>query len=74
MKRIALFTSIALIVIGFITARVGDSLSTVNASGMIQDSILMPVGLILFVLGIVVLFAAVLWYLIDFVRGRLQKD
>ena len=74
MKRITLITSIALIVIGFITARVGDSLSTVTESGMVQDSTLMPIGAILFVLGLLVLVIALLWYLVDFIKGRLKKD
>ena len=74
MKRNTLITSIALIVIGFITARVGDNLSTVTESGMVQDSILMPIGAILFILGLLVLVVAILWYLFDFIRGRLKKD
>lgn len=74
MKRNTLITSIALIVIGFIAARVGDSLSTVTESGMVQDSILMPIGAILFILGLLVLVVAILWYLFDFIRGRLKKD
>ena len=78
MKRIILIVSIALIVIGFITARVGDNLSTVvpTESGrmMVQDSILMPTGAILFVLGLLALVVAILWYLVEFFRGRLKKD
>ena len=74
MKRNTLITSIALIVIGFIAARVGDNLSTVTESGMVQDSILMPIGAILFILGLLVLVVAILWYLFDFIRGRLKKD
>ncbi len=74
MKRIVLFTSIVLIVVGFIAARVGDSLSTVTESGMLQDSALMPIGAILFVLGFLALVVAVLWYLVDFIKGRLKKD
>jgi sulfite exporter TauE/SafE len=73
MKRITLIASIALIVIGFITARVGDSLSTVTESGMVQDSILMPVGAIMFILGLLALVVAILWHLIDFVRGHVKK-
>jgi len=74
MKRNTLITSIALIVIGFITARVGDYLSTVTESGMVQDSILMPIGAILFVLGLLALVVAILWYLVGFIIGRLKKD
>ena len=74
MKRNTLITSIALIVIGFITTRVGDNLSTVNESGMVQDSILMPIGAILFILGFLALVVAILWYLVDFIKGRLKKD
>jgi uncharacterized membrane protein YidH (DUF202 family) len=74
MKRNTLITSLALLVIGFITARLGDNLSTVTESGMVQDSILMPIGGLLFVLGLMVLLAAIIWYLVDFLRGRLKKD
>ena len=74
MKRNTLITSIALIVIGFITARVGDNLSTITESGMVQDSILMPIGAILFILGLLALVIATLWYLVDFIRDRLKKD
>lgn len=74
MKRNTLITGIAFIVIGFISARVGDSLSAVTESGIVQDSILMPIGAILFILGILVLIVAVLWYPADFIRGRLRKD
>lgn len=74
MKRNTLITSIALIVIGFIAARVGDNLSTVTESGMLQDSILMPIGAILFFLGLLALVIAIIWFAVDFIRGRLKKD
>jgi putative exporter of polyketide antibiotics len=74
MKRNTLIASIALIVIGFITARVGDSLSTVTESGMVQDSMLMPIGAILFILGLLALFVAIIWYLVGFIKGLLKKD
>jgi len=73
MKRNTLITSIVLIVVGFIMARVGDNLSTITESGMVQDSILMPIGAILFVLGLLALAVAILWYLIGFIRSRLKK-
>jgi hypothetical protein len=73
-KRFTLVASIALVVIGFIAARVGDSLSTVTESGTVQDSILMPIGAILAVLGLLALVVAILWYLVDLIRGRLKKD
>jgi hypothetical protein len=73
MKRITLIASIVMIVVGFISARIGDSLSTVSASGVVHDSILMPIGIILFVLGLLALAVASLWHLVDFIRGRLKK-
>ena len=73
MKRNTLITSIVLIVVGFIIARVGDNLSTVTESGMTQDSILMPIGAILFALGFLALVVAILWYLISFIKGRLKE-
>ena len=73
MKRNTLITSIVLIVVGFIMARVGDNLSTITESGMVQDSLLMPIGAILFVLGLLALVVAILWYLIGFIRSKLKK-
>ena len=70
MKRNLLIASIIVIVIGLITTRVGAGLSTVTENGMVQDSVLMPIGALLFVLGLVALVAAILWYLVGFVRGR----
>ena len=78
MKRNTLITGLALLVIGFITARVGDSLSTVvpveGGPMMVQDSILMPIGALLFTLGFLVLVVALLWYPVGFIKGRLKKD
>jgi uncharacterized membrane protein YidH (DUF202 family) len=73
MKRNTLITSIVLIVVGFITARLGDNLSTVTESGMAQDSVLMPIGSILFILGFLALVVAIFWYLVAFIKGRLKK-
>ena len=69
MKRKTLIASIVLIVIGFITARVGDSLSTVTESGRVQDSILIPIGAILFILGLLALAVAIIWYLVSSIKG-----
>lgn len=74
MKRNTLIASIVLIIVGFLTARIGDGLSTMNESGIVQDSILMPIGAILFALGFLVLFAAIMWYLVDFIRSRTKKN
>lgn len=73
MKRFMLITSIVLIVIGFITARVGDSLSTVSESGMVQDSMLMPIGAILFILGLLGLVVAIIWVLVGFISDWFKK-
>lgn len=73
MKRNTLIASIVLIVVGFVAARVGDNLSTVAESGMVQDSILIPIGAILFFLGLLALVVAIIWYLVDFIRRRLKK-
>lgn len=73
MKRITLITSIVLIVVGFIGARIGDRLSTVSGSGVVQDSILMPIGAILCILGLLGLVVAMIWYLLSFIQGRMKK-
>jgi uncharacterized membrane protein YidH (DUF202 family) len=74
MKRNTLITSIVLIAVGFVVARIGDGLSTITESGMVQDSMLMPIGAILFALGFLALFIAIIWYLIDFIRSRVKKS
>jgi len=78
MKRNTLFISIALIVIGIITLQVGNSMSTVvpaeSGRMMVQDSILMPIGALTIFLGVLVLIVAFIWYLVDFIRGRFQKN
>jgi hypothetical protein len=74
MKRNILITGIVMIVIGFITARVGDSLSTVAESGVVQDSMLMPIGAILSALGFLTLVIVIFWYLISFIISRLKKS
>jgi uncharacterized membrane protein YidH (DUF202 family) len=80
MKRNTLITSIALIVIGFITLQVGNSMSTVvPVPGepelmMVQDSILMPIGVLIMFLGVLALIVVLIWYLVAFIRGRLKKD
>jgi hypothetical protein len=80
MKRNTLIASIALIVIGFITLQVGNSMSTVvpvpDEPGlmMVKDSILMPIGALIMFLGVLALVVALIWYLVAFIRGRLKKD
>jgi uncharacterized membrane protein YidH (DUF202 family) len=74
MKRNILIISIVLLVVGFVTARVGDSLSTVTESGKVLDSALMPIGAILFILGLLTIAVAIIWYLADFIGNRLKKD
>lgn len=73
MKRNTLVASIVLIVAGFVVARIGDGLSTITESGVVQESMLMPIGAILFAFGFLVLGVAILWYLIDFIRSRIKK-
>jgi ABC-type uncharacterized transport system permease subunit len=78
MKRKTLITSLIMIVVGFITARVGDAMSTVVPAGdgavIVQDSILMPIGALVSVLGFLALIVVALWYLVDFIRGKLKKE
>ena len=75
MKRYTLITSILLIVIGIITAWIGNNLSTVTESGLLQDSILMPIGAVLSLLGLLALAVGLLWHMVDFFRNRrLKRD
>ena len=72
MKRNTLIASLVLMLVGFVAARVGDSLSVVE-NGTVLDSALMPIGAILFMLGMLALAVAIIWYLVDFIRGRVKK-
>lgn len=74
MKRNILITSIVMIVIGLGTVLIGGRLSTITESGIVQDSALMPIGAIVFALGLLTLFVAALWYLISFITGKLKKN
>ena len=78
MKRKALFGSIALILVGFITLVVGNMMSTVVPTEpgvvMVQDSILMPIGALIIFLGVLALIVALIWYLVDFIRSRFRKN
>jgi hypothetical protein len=72
MKRNTFIASLVLMLVGFVAARVGDSLSVVE-NGTVLDSALMPIGAILFMLGLLTLAVAIIWYLVDFIRGRVKK-
>ena len=78
MKRKALYGSMALILIGFITLVVGNMMSTVVPAEpgvvMVQDSILMPIGALIIFLGVLALIVALIWYLVDFIRSRFRKN
>ena len=75
MRRKILITSIIMAVAGFITIQFGDRASTVVENGVLQDSILMPIGLILLLLGLLVGSIVALWYLVDFViQIRKNRD
>ncbi len=73
-KRTLLFVSLGLIVVGFLASRVGDNLSNVNKSGMLQESALMPIGAIMVVVG--VLIRNHLFLLISFLnnKGRQKQE
>lgn len=73
MKRTILIAGIIAMAAGFIMARVGDSLSMVNRSGVVRESALMPIGAIVFILGMLALAVALVWYLVSFIRGKLKK-
>ena len=71
-KRTLLIISIILTVVGFASARIGDSLSVVD-NGTVIDSALMPIGAILFMLGLLGLAVTLIWFLISFIKGKLKK-
>jgi preprotein translocase subunit SecF len=58
---------------GFIAARFGDGLPAVTENGMAWERLVMPVSAILFSLGLVGLFTAILRFVIDFIGGNIRK-
>ena len=70
MKRIVLIISIVLIVVGGIGRVYADQYSYVSADGMLHDSIWLPLGTLMIVLGVFILIVLGIVSLIGYLRKR----
>ncbi len=70
MKRKLLISSLVSILVGFITAKVGDSLSTIGQDGILHDSRWMLIGTLLVVIGLLELVVVGVWYAVDYIKQR----
>jgi len=73
MKRKVFYISIGLIVIGIIGRLYADQYSHVTAEGMLVDSIWLPIGTLLVIIGILALFVLGILYVISYLRNRLRR-
>ena len=70
MKRIALYVSLALIVVGLIGRIYAAQYSYVTEEGMLVDSEWLPVGTLLIVIGVLALLVVGVLYLIGYLKSR----
>ena len=70
MKRIALYVSLALIVVGFIGRIYAAQYSYVTEEGMLVDSAWLPIGTLMIVIGVLVLLVVGVPYLIGYLKSR----
>jgi len=73
MKRRVLYISIVLIVIGVIGRLYADQYSHVTPEGMVVDSVWLPIGTLMIVIGVLVLFVLGILYLISYLRNRRRR-
>ena len=73
MKRIVLYISIVLIVVGTIGRIYADQYSYVTPEGMLVDSPWLPIGTLMIVVGVLGLFVSGVLYLISFLRKRSKQ-
>ena len=73
MKRIALYVSVGLVVIGLIGRLYAAQYSHVTAEGMLVDSAWLPIGTLLMVVGILALLVLGVIYAISYLRNRSRR-
>jgi len=73
MKRKVFYISIGLIVIGIIGRLYADQYSHVTPEGMLVDSIWLPIGTLMVMIGILALFVLGILYVISYLRNRLRR-
>lgn len=70
MKHKLLISSLVCILVGFIIAKVGDSLSTIGQDGISHDSRWILIGTLLVVIGLLELVIVGVWYAVDYLKKR----
>jgi nitrate reductase gamma subunit len=73
MKRIVLYASIVLIVIGIIGRLYADQYSHVTPEGMMVDSAWLPIGTLMILIGVLVLIVLGIVSAIGYLRNRLKR-
>ncbi len=73
MKRNIFYVSIVLIVIGIIGRLYAAQYSHVTPEGMLVDSIWLPIGTLMIMIGVLALFVLGILYVISYLRNRLRR-
>jgi len=73
MKRNIFYISIVLIVVGIIGRLYADQYSHVTPEGMLVESIWLPIGTLMIIIGVLVLFVLGILYIISYLRSRLRR-
>jgi energy-converting hydrogenase Eha subunit C len=73
MKRIVLYASIVLIVIGIIGRLYANQYSHVTPEGMMVDSAWLPIGTLMILIGVLVLIVLGIVSAIGYLRNRLKR-
>ena len=73
MKRNFFYISIVLIVIGIIGRLYADQYSHITPEGMLVDSIWLPIGTLMILIGVLVLFVLAILSAISYLRNRLKR-
>ncbi len=73
MKRNVFYVSIVLIVIGIIGRLYAAQYSHVTPEGMVVDSIWLPIGTLMILIGVLTLFVLGILAVIGYLRNRLKR-
>ena len=73
MKRNIFYVSIVLIVIGIIGRLYADQYSHVTPEGMVVDSIWLPIGTLMILIGVLALIVLGILYVISYLRNRQRR-
>jgi uncharacterized membrane protein len=73
MKRIVFYVSIVLIVIGIIGYIYANQYSHVTPEGMVVDSVWLPIGTLMILIGVLALIVLGIVSAISYLRNRLKR-